>query len=72
MPVLVLDAAEVERDPQGTATRLAEFLALPAWQPGAATARATTTLGGLPANLPQGRHSAYVNELAAEFGSLAS
>ena len=64
MPVLVLDADSVVRDPVDAVARLARFLELPIWTPGAAHERAATALGGLPAELPAGRDGAYTVHLS--------
>ncbi len=64
MPIHVVDADAVVRDPAAAAAALAGFLDVSPWTPGDAWSRASAALGGLPAELPPGRDAAYAAQLA--------
>jgi tetratricopeptide (TPR) repeat protein len=70
MPVLFVDAGDVALDPAGHAARLAAFLGVAPWAPGARYAKHARALGGLAAQLPSGRHVGYQKALDAPLASL--
>lgn len=67
---LSVNADAVLADPASAIARIAAFLGLPTWTPGAHYARAAKVLGGLPGALPTGAHRGYDDLLAGAFAAL--
>ena len=66
-PVLTLDSAEVLRDPVAAIARLAKFVGIASWTPGAAYARSGHATGGLPSSFETGHYVAYRDALKSAF-----